>query len=144
MLAAAALPFDLAHGPLLRATLFRLADDEHVLLLCMHHIIADGWSLGVLVREISALYETLRQGRPSPLAEPAVQYADFAAWQRAWLDDARLEPQLAYWQQRLAGCRGPWNCRPIIRGPRSRRMPGRSNRGPAGRRQRPAAIDQPG
>ena len=127
MTAAAARPFELDRGPLLRATLFRQADDEHVLLLCMHHIVADGWSLGVLVRELSALYDASRHGRASPLAEPTVQYADFAVWQRAWLDEARLEPHLAYWQQRLAGARVLWNCQPITHGQRSRRSPERSN-----------------
>ncbi|RYZ42469.1 MAG: non-ribosomal peptide synthetase, partial [Myxococcaceae bacterium] len=96
-------PFSLARGPLLRALLLKLADTEHVLLLCMHHIISDGWSMGVLVREVAALYEAFSQGRPSPLPELALQYADFAAWQRQWLQGEALEAQFAYWRQQLAG-----------------------------------------
>ncbi|WP_164021924.1 condensation domain-containing protein, partial [Pyxidicoccus trucidator] len=78
-------PFDLATGPLLRVTLLTLEPTEHVLLLCMHHVISDGWSIGVLVRELAALYEALRQRAPSPLPELPVQYADYAVWQRQWL-----------------------------------------------------------
>ncbi|WP_415835650.1 amino acid adenylation domain-containing protein, partial [Corallococcus soli] len=96
-------PFSLARGPLLRALLLKLADTEHVLLLNMHHIISDGWSMGVLVREVAALYEAFSQGRPSPLPELALQYADFAAWQRQWLQGEALEAQFAYWRQQLAG-----------------------------------------
>ncbi|HEX8272375.1 MAG TPA: non-ribosomal peptide synthase/polyketide synthase [Longimicrobiaceae bacterium] len=99
----AALPFDLAAGPLLRPALLRLAADEHVLLLCMHHIVSDGWSMGVLLRELSALYGAFREGRGSPLPELPVQYADYAAWEREHLRDEALEPRLAYWRQRLAG-----------------------------------------
>jgi amino acid adenylation domain-containing protein len=95
-------PFDLAVGPLLRATLLRLAPDEHALLLDMHHIVSDGWSMGVLVREISALFAAARSGAPSPLPELPVQYADFAVWQRGWLRGETLERQLAYWRQKLA------------------------------------------
>ncbi|MFL6234427.1 MAG: amino acid adenylation domain-containing protein, partial [Thermoanaerobaculia bacterium] len=96
-------PFDLQRGPLLRATLLRLAPAEHALLLNLHHIIADGWSLGVLVREITALYGAAATGAPSPLRELPVQYADFAVWQRGWLQGETLERQLAYWRQALAG-----------------------------------------
>ena len=78
-------PFDLARGPLLRAALLRLGEREHALLLAMHHIVSDGWSMGVLVRELAALYRGVRRGRPSPLPELPVQYADFAVWQRQWL-----------------------------------------------------------
>jgi amino acid adenylation domain-containing protein len=95
-------PFDLAHGPLLRAVLFRLADDEHVLLVCMHHIVADGWSLGVLVGEMSAVYEAFCRGAASPLAPLTLQYVDFAAWQREHLPGPRLEQQLDYWRGQLA------------------------------------------
>jgi amino acid adenylation domain-containing protein len=100
--AEAACPFDLAGGPLIRATLLRLAQQEHVLLVTLHHIVADGWSLGVLVSEFNALYEAFREGRPSPLPELAVQYPDFAYWQRQWLTGEVLEEQLAYWRGRLA------------------------------------------
>ena len=99
----AARPFDLARGPLLRACLLRLGAEEHVLLLTVHHIAVDGWSLAVVWRELEALYGAFRAGLPSPLAPVAVQYADFAVWQRGWLADGVLEAQLAYWRERLAG-----------------------------------------
>ena len=90
-------------GPLLRATLLRLAAEEHVLLLTMHHIISDGWSQGVFWRELAVLYEAFATGKPSPLPELAIQYADFAVWQRQWLQGEVLDTQLAYWKQQLAG-----------------------------------------
>jgi len=96
-------PFDLAKGPLLRTTLLRLDEEDHILLLTMHHIISDGWSMGVFVREMGALYEALSQGRPSPLPELPIQYVDFAQWQRKWLQGEELERQLAYWKEQLAG-----------------------------------------
>nr|WP_225937950.1 non-ribosomal peptide synthetase [Myxococcus sp. RHSTA-1-4] len=96
-------PFNLAHGPLLRAMLMRLADTEHVLVLTMHHIVSDGWSMGVLVRELTALYAAYSEGRPSPLPELPVQYADFAAWQRGWLHGDALESQLGWWREQLGG-----------------------------------------
>ncbi|HLL47706.1 MAG TPA: amino acid adenylation domain-containing protein [Longimicrobiaceae bacterium] len=96
-------PFDLERGPLFRALLLRLAEEEHVLLVCMHHIVSDGWSLGVLQRELSALYGAFSRGEPSPLAEPPLQYADYAVWQRERLTVAALEGQLAWWRERLAG-----------------------------------------
>nr|QEO74840.1 condensation domain-containing protein [uncultured bacterium] len=99
----AAKPFDLVRGPLLRATLLRLADDDHVLLLPVHHIVADGWSLGVLIRELADLYEAFAASRPSPLADLAIQYADYARWQRGPERQARLDAQLDYWEQHLAG-----------------------------------------
>jgi amino acid adenylation domain-containing protein/non-ribosomal peptide synthase protein (TIGR01720 family) len=102
-LAEAARPFDLERAPLLRAALLRLAEDEHVLLLTLHHVAADGWSLEVLVREAGALYTAFRASRPSPLAPLAVQYGDFAAWQRARLGPAALERELAWWRAGLAG-----------------------------------------
>ncbi len=95
-------PFDLAQGPLLRSRLLRLGAEEHVLLLTMHHIVSDGWSLGVLVREVAALYEAFSQGRPSPLPALAIQYADYAVWQREWLSGEVLARQLAYWRAQLA------------------------------------------
>jgi len=94
-------PFDLAHGPLLRVTLVRLAEDEYRLLLTMHHIVSDGWSMGVLFRELNALYDAFSKGHPSPLVELPVQYADFAQWQRHQLRGERLEKQLAYWKKQL-------------------------------------------
>ncbi|HEV7519437.1 MAG TPA: amino acid adenylation domain-containing protein, partial [Thermoanaerobaculia bacterium] len=103
MAADAALPFDLARGPLLRAAFLRRAAAEHTLLLDLHHIISDGWSTGVLVREVAALYTALAAGRPSPLPELAVQYADFALWQRGWLAGEVLAGELGYWRERLSG-----------------------------------------
>ncbi|HEY0022712.1 MAG TPA: non-ribosomal peptide synthase/polyketide synthase [Longimicrobium sp.] len=99
----AARPFDLATGPLFRAALLRLGAEDHVLLLSMHHIVSDGWSMGVLSREFSVLYEAYRDGRESPLPELAVQYADYAVWQREQLASEVLDRQLAYWRERLAG-----------------------------------------
>ena len=99
----AARPFDLAQGPLIRAVLLRLSEQEHVILLTMHHIVSDGWSLGILVLEVSALYEAFRAGNPSPLPEPTMQYADFAAWQRDWLQGEVLQRPIDYWRERLAG-----------------------------------------
>ncbi|MFL5538401.1 MAG: condensation domain-containing protein, partial [Longimicrobiaceae bacterium] len=96
-------PFDLTAGPLFRAALLRLGAEDHVLLLSMHHIVSDGWSMGVLSREVSALYAAYREGRESPLPELAVQYADYAAWQREHLRGEMLERQLSYWRERLAG-----------------------------------------
>lgn len=95
-------PFDLLRGPLLRASLLRINEREHILLAAMHHIASDGWSLGLLIREVAALYEAFSQGRSSPLPELAVQYADFARWQREWLSGARLKEKLNYWKQQLA------------------------------------------
>ena len=103
MEALARLPFDPGEGPLLRAALYRLRDDEHLLLVCVHHIVFDGWSMGILVREIDAVYAAFAAGLPSPLPELPVQYADFAHWQRRWLDGAVLEEQLRYWLDRLGG-----------------------------------------
>ncbi|PZG85992.1 non-ribosomal peptide synthetase, partial [Streptomyces sp. NTH33] len=97
----AATPFDLAAGPLLRARLARLADGEHVLVLAVHHIVTDGWSLGVLGRDLGELYAAAHEGRRPELPELPVRYADHAAWQRARTD--RVEPQLAHWRQVLNG-----------------------------------------
>ncbi|HEY7767648.1 amino acid adenylation domain-containing protein, partial [Longimicrobium sp.] len=96
-------PFDLERGPLVRARLVRLADDDHLLLVTMHHVVADGWSMGVFNRELSALYTAFSQGQPDPLPPLPVQYADFAAWQRQWAEGEVLDAQAAYWTQTLAG-----------------------------------------
>jgi amino acid adenylation domain-containing protein len=98
----AARPFDLAQGPLFRARLLRLGPDDHALLMCMHHIVSDGWSVGVMARELDSLYEAFREGKPSPLPEPTMQYADYAARQRERLRGPALERDLAYWRARLA------------------------------------------
>ncbi|MBW3569847.1 MAG: amino acid adenylation domain-containing protein, partial [Gemmatimonadetes bacterium] len=95
--------FDLAAGPLYRFTLVRLTADDHALLLTLHHAVADGWSIGVLFRELSALYAAFARGDASPLAELPVQYADYAAWQRARTTGEALRRGLAYWTERLAG-----------------------------------------
>ncbi|MBJ6766256.1 non-ribosomal peptide synthetase, partial [Myxococcaceae bacterium JPH2] len=89
------LPFQLATGPLVRARILRLEAQHHVLLVTMHHIVSDGWSMGVLVRELIALYRARLEGRPSPLSELPIQYADYAVWQRQWLRDGVLDAQLA-------------------------------------------------
>ncbi|MEW5929324.1 MAG: amino acid adenylation domain-containing protein, partial [Gemmatimonadota bacterium] len=96
-------PFDLARGPLLRAAFVRLGPDDVLLLLGLHHVVSDGWSRGVFTRELSALYGAAAAGLPSPLPEPAVQYADYAVWQREWLAGGTMERQLAWWRERLAG-----------------------------------------
>jgi amino acid adenylation domain-containing protein/non-ribosomal peptide synthase protein (TIGR01720 family) len=101
--AEASRPFRLAEGPLLRARLLRLSPDEHVLLVTMHHIVSDGWTRGILNREVGLLYGAFRAGAPSPLPELALQYADYAEWQRRWLDGEVLERQLAYWKRELEG-----------------------------------------
>ena len=92
-------PFNLAQDQLLRATLFQLDEQDHVLLLVMHHIISDGWSLGVLFREVGTLYEAFANNQPSPLPELPIQYADFASWQRQWLQGEVFDEHLAYWRQ---------------------------------------------
>ena len=99
----AALPFRLERGPLLRATLFRLGDGRHALLLVMHHIVTDGWSLEVLARELAALYQARRDGSKAALPELPLQYADFSEWQREWLSGEVLDTQLSYWRSQLAG-----------------------------------------
>ncbi|HEX2184154.1 MAG TPA: condensation domain-containing protein, partial [Chloroflexota bacterium] len=99
----AARPFDLSAGPLFRAALLRLAPEDHVLLLTVHHIVSDGWSMGVLYGELSALYAAYREGGEPSLPEQGVQYADYAVWQREQLEGEALERQLAYWRERLAG-----------------------------------------
>ncbi|HEX7239841.1 MAG TPA: condensation domain-containing protein, partial [Longimicrobiaceae bacterium] len=96
-------PFHLERGPLFRVFLARVEEEEWALLLSMHHAVSDGWSLAVLVRELSALYEAFARGEPSPLPELPVQYADFAVWQRERLSGEALEAQLGWWRERLAG-----------------------------------------
>ncbi|MEG5016670.1 MULTISPECIES: amino acid adenylation domain-containing protein [unclassified Microcoleus] len=96
-------PFDLTKGPLLRASLLQLDAEEYVLLLTLHHIIFDGWSIGVFLQELAALYEAFLIGKPSPLPELSIQYADFAIWQREWLAGDRLQTQLNYWKKQLSG-----------------------------------------
>ena len=95
-------PFDLARGPLIRGRLIRLADEEHVLLITMHHIVSDGWSMGVFVDELGILYDAYQRGEDDPLPTPAIQYADYAAWQRRWLAGERRERHTAFWSTALA------------------------------------------
>jgi natural product biosynthesis luciferase-like monooxygenase protein len=96
-------PFDLSAGPLVRVRLLRLGAEEHVALLTMHHIISDGWSMGLLIKELGVLYDACARGAASPLGELPVQYADFAQWQRDSLRGTALDEQLAYWRDKLAG-----------------------------------------
>jgi hypothetical protein len=96
-------PFDLAHGPLLQVRLLRLREQEHILLYTMHHVIGDGWSMGVLARELGILYDAFSHGQPSPLSALTIQYADFAYWQNEWLHSEAGEAQLTYWTQQLKG-----------------------------------------
>ncbi|MDV5427641.1 MULTISPECIES: non-ribosomal peptide synthetase [Serratia] len=95
-------PFDLTQGPLVRAALIRLADEEHLFLLTCHHIISDGWSTGILLRELGALYGALRRGDADPLPPLTLQYADYAAWQRRYLTPERLAAQAQYWRETLS------------------------------------------
>ena len=96
-------PFDLVQGPLFRSSVLELGREEHVLLLTMHHIVSDGWSMNVLVNELMALYNAFHLEVSDPLPPLTIQYADYAVWQREWLQGAVLEEQLAYWKQQLAG-----------------------------------------
>ena len=99
---AATQPFDLTQGPLVRAALIRLADEEHLFLLTCHHIISDGWSTGILLRDLGALYGALRRGDADPLPPLTLQYADYAAWQRRYLTPERLAAQAQYWRETLS------------------------------------------
>jgi amino acid adenylation domain-containing protein len=95
--------FDLTKWPLLRVRLLRVSEAEHVLILVLHHIISDGWSMGILMRELGGLYEMSRRGEMVELEEPEVQYADYAVWQREWLEGGELERQMGYWREQLKG-----------------------------------------
>ena len=95
--------FDLSRGPLLRVKVLKLEEEEHVVLFTMHHIVSDGWSMGILIREVGALYQAYSAGEESPLEELPIQYADFAVWQREWLQGEALEAELEYWRKQLEG-----------------------------------------
>jgi amino acid adenylation domain-containing protein len=110
-------PFDLRQGPLWRGQLLRVSSDEHVLLFTLHHIIGDGWSLGVLFKELCAIYEAFSLGLPSPLAELTIQYVDYALWQREWLQGEVLRDHLNYWREALKGAP------PVIELPTDRARP---------------------
>ena len=99
----AARPFDLNHGPVMRTTLLRLGEQEHILLLTMHHIVSDAWSAVILFREFEQFYEAFAKGRSASLPPLAIQYADFAEWQRDWLQGGALAEQLSYWKRQLVG-----------------------------------------
>ncbi|MEM9566772.1 MAG: amino acid adenylation domain-containing protein [Cyanobacteria bacterium P01_E01_bin.34] len=103
LLAEAKQPFNIESDPLLRVTLVKLADRDHILSVTMHHIVSDGWSAGILVKELAALYQAYISDRPSPLPELPIQYTDFAIWQRQHLKGERLEELLGFWQQQVAG-----------------------------------------
>ncbi|HVG45327.1 MAG TPA: condensation domain-containing protein, partial [Longimicrobium sp.] len=96
-------PFDLEHGPLIRGRLVRMADDEHILLVTMHHIVSDGWSMEVFTRELGVLYAAFRRGERDPLPPLPVQYADYAVWQRTWVEGEVLRQQAEYWKTTLTG-----------------------------------------
>ncbi len=96
-------PFDLSSGPLLRMRLLKLGEEDHLLLWTMHHIISDGWSMGLLITELTTLYNAYSRGEESPLRDLRIQYADYAHWQRNWLQDDVLKRQLTYWKRHLAG-----------------------------------------
>ncbi|HET7233244.1 MAG TPA: amino acid adenylation domain-containing protein [Longimicrobium sp.] len=113
----ASTPFELERGPLLRLQLIRVQPDEHVLLLGMHHVVSDGWSMERLHLELAALYAAFVAGRPSPLSPLPAQYADYAAWQRDWLRGEVLERQAAFWKERVAGA-------PVLELPADRPRPG--------------------
>ncbi|MEM9004407.1 MAG: amino acid adenylation domain-containing protein [Cyanobacteria bacterium P01_F01_bin.86] len=99
----AATPFDLKRAPLIRGSLLKLDSQDYVLLLTMHHIVVDGWSMRVLIQEVSSLYQAFSEGQPSPLSDLPIQYADFAVWQRQHLSEDKLNTQLDYWKQQLSG-----------------------------------------
>jgi amino acid adenylation domain-containing protein len=98
--------FDLQAGPLIRGRLIRLSEDEHTLLITMHHIVSDGWSIGLFLNELSALYGAYLRGEADPLPPLSVQYADYAVWQRKWIEGGILQRQIGYWKEALAGAPG--------------------------------------
>src|SRR5678816_2711584 len=105
--------FDLANGPLIRGQLLQVAEDEHILLITMHHIVSDEWSMGIFLNELNTLYGAYRQGQGDPLPELEVQYADYAVWQRQLLEGEMLQQQAEYWKGALAGASAllelPWD-----------------------------------
>ncbi|MEL6935362.1 MAG: condensation domain-containing protein, partial [Cyanobacteria bacterium J06607_17] len=96
-------PFDLAKGPLLRSRLLQLDTNSYILCLCLHHIIADGWALGIIIRELTALYEAFQADRPNPLPPLSIQYIDYGMWQRDWLEGENSQRHIQYWQRQLEG-----------------------------------------
>ncbi|TWS93706.1 non-ribosomal peptide synthetase, partial [Reyranella sp. CPCC 100927] len=132
---ASAAPFDLEKGPLLRARLVRLSAQEHVLLVAMHHIVSDGWSISVLLKEFVSLYLAERTGQTAALPMLPIQYGDYARWQREWLDETMISEQLAYWRRRL-GTEHPVLALPVDR----QRMMSRSEVGGRVVREMPADL----
>lgn len=98
----AARPFDLVQGPLIRAVLLRLSPEDHLVALTLHHIVSDGWSMAIIIRELAALYNAFVSGSESPLPPLLLQYADYAIYQRNWLDSGVMAKQLAYWTEHFA------------------------------------------
>jgi amino acid adenylation domain-containing protein len=119
-------PFDLGRDRLMRVRLLRLAPEDHVLAVTMHHIVCDGWSIGILMREVSALYAAFSAGKASPLEELPIQYVDYSVWQRQWLDGEIMDRQLNYWREQLAGAEildlPTDRSRPAIQSQRGERM----------------------
>ncbi|MEH2094792.1 MAG: condensation domain-containing protein [Nostoc sp.] len=97
-------PFNISQLPLIRWTLLKLSDQENVLVHVEHHMVHDGWSFNLFLRELLTLYQAFSEGKPSPLAEPSLQFADFAHWQRQWVLTEPAQAQLDYWKQKLSGC----------------------------------------
>ncbi|MDB4947764.1 MAG: hybrid non-ribosomal peptide synthase/polyketide synthase [Gemmatimonadetes bacterium] len=112
-----AIPFDLYHGPLFRATLLRVSEADYAQVLCMHHIVTDGWSMPIVTREMEQLYEAFVEGQPSPLGDLEIQYPDYSAWQREFLTGATLRKQVDHWKQHLSGA-------PVLEMPTDRPRPG--------------------
>ncbi|UUZ50667.1 condensation domain-containing protein [Massilia sp. B-10] len=127
--AEASQPFDLEQGPLIRGQLLRVSESEHVLLVTQHHIISDGWSTGVLIGEVRQLYQAFCLGQPDPLPPLALQYADYALWQRDWLQGERLAEQTDFWTAHLAGALAADRAaaRPYASGPAKPCLARRSN-----------------
>ncbi|HEX3555464.1 MAG TPA: condensation domain-containing protein, partial [Thermoanaerobaculia bacterium] len=130
-------PFDLSRGPLLRTGLLRLGTEEHALLLTLHHVAGDAWSMNLLLREVMVLYQAFAAGRRSPLAELPVQYADYAVWQRGWLRGEVLEEQLTYWRRQLAGAPGELRLPTDLPRPATPRLRGASQSRPL-----PSGLDR--
>ena len=123
MMAEAQAPFDLKRGPLIRARLVRMQEEEHVLLLTQHHIVSDGWSMGILARELGALYGAFSRGKENPLEPLGIQYPDYAAWQREWLRGSGCRSRASTGGRRWRMHRCCWSCRRIVRGRSSRVLP---------------------
>jgi amino acid adenylation domain-containing protein len=123
--------FDLAHGPLLVAKLLRLAENEHVVLLTIHHIVFDGWSMGLFLQEVMALYDAFSNGQPAPLPALPIQYADFALWQRQWLQGEVEAKQLAYWRDQFSARSDGREAVPVLELPTDRPRPPRQTYGGA-------------